>query len=70
MFLSIAWISFRLCQIFFKILLGSLGQALTRRQVYVSKDLQTKLRAISVSLVEMRFGQLKTYSVQYLDKLY
>lgn len=34
-FLSIAWISFRSCQISFKVLLGSLGQALTKTQVYV-----------------------------------
>lgn len=70
MFLSIAWISFMLCQFFFKVLLGSLGQTLTRGQVYVSKYLQTKLRTVSVSLAKMRFGQLKTYSIQYLGKLY
>lgn len=70
MFLSIAWITFRLCQISFKVLLGSLGQIVTKRQVYVPEYLQTILRTISVSLAKMRFNQLKSNLVQYLVKWY
>lgn len=70
MFLSIAWISFRLCQISFKVLLGSLGQAVTKRWVYIPAYLQTKLRTVSLSLAKIRFGQLKNYLVQYLAKWY